>query len=146
MVVFKNIDGIDIVDSFLRLYGNIISGLFIDRDVVINIRNAELKGKNHYHDLMARINNDIFVSEKECGLIGLSEAEIFAALAHEIGHILYKADAFRPDSENIADQLAADLGLGSQMISVIEKIIESRRYPRLTSMLVQRIQYLGHIA
>lgn len=143
---FANIDNTGIVDGFLRMYGEYLEERYSDRDMEISFIDVDKGDDNQYHDIMARINNTIFISMNECGKIGLTDVEIFAAIAHEIGHIIFRADAFQADSENRADQLAAELGLGNQMISVIEKIIMSRRYPRLTTQLVQRIQFLSHIA
>lgn len=145
MIRFYNCDNISIVDNFINLFENSINRLFPERDIDICIHSLP-DSENTYGDIMARINRDIYISEKECGRIGLSDTEILAAISHEVGHILYKAYSHLPDSEQRADTLAAELGLGSQMISVIEKIIDSRRFPMLTSLLVQRIQYLKLIA
>lgn len=142
---FVNTDRIPVVDSFLRLYGESLETLFPRRAVTIEFRNLP-DSENEYHDVIVRLLNSVYVSAKETGNLGLTEPEIFAALMHEIGHILYGTLPFGSDAEMRADTLAAEMGLGLQMISVLEKIISSRRFRNITGELVRRIQYLQHIA
>lgn len=101
--------------------------------------------ENDYNDVIVKVANCIYISESQVGKMGFSNPELFAALSHELGHILYRTHPWTYDSEERADTLAAELGLGSQMISVIEKIIASRRFRYLTGALVQRIQFLQHL-
>ncbi len=104
-----------------------------------------LTQENEYHDIMGRVSNVIYYSEEEVGRIGLSDTEVLAALAHEIGHIVYNTRGWQRDQEERADSFAAELGLGTQMIAAIEKIISSRRYHNLTSLLVRRIHFLQNM-
>lgn len=136
-----NIDNLPIVDSFIRLYGEQVEkfGSHYKRDIEFHILR---KDQNEFSDIMGRISNRIYLSPEEVGRIGLSDPEILASLAHEIGHIIYNTHSWEFDCEQRADSLAAELGLGSQMICAIEKILESHRFPRLTSMLVGRIHFL----
>ena len=134
-----------IVDSFLRMYGDLLQERFgnVDFDIeILPLRDEE----NSFGDVLVRLGKKIYISESQTGFLGLSEPELYAAIAHELGHILYNTTPWAPDSENRADTLAAELGLGTQMISVIEKIIGSRRYRHITRLLVQRIQFLKHLA
>lgn len=139
-----NPERIATADAFLRCFGETLDSLFADRDVDISIHSLPDE-ENEYHDIVVRLGNCIFLSEKEIGKLGLSDPEIFAAIAHELGHILYHTHPWAYDSEQRADTLAAQLGLRDQMISVIEKIIASRRFRHITAALVQRIQFLQHL-
>lgn len=141
----ENPHKIPIVDSFLRLYGKTISRKF--ENEIFNVEIFPLPDSdNDYSDIMVRLGKKIFISQTQIGKLGLTPPEIYAALAHELGHILYRTHPWAADAENRADSLAAELGLGPQMIRVIEKIILSRRYPHITSLLVRRIQFLQHLA
>ena len=140
-----NPHNIPIVGSFLRLYGEALEERFDNEDFEVEILPLS-EAENHYGDILVRLGKKIFISERRTGEIGLTEPEMFAAIAHELGHIFYHTRAWDVDAENRADTLAAELGLGSQMISVIEKIIMSRRFRNITSLLVQRIQFLKHLA
>lgn len=139
-----NSDNIPIVDSFIRLYGDVLSDKISHYDGDIQFRILK-KEDNDYQDIMGRIGRTIYISPEEVGRIGLSDPEILAAIAHEIGHIVYHTHAWQSDCEQRADMLAAELGLGSQMISAIEKILQSRRYSKLTSLLVGRIHFLQNM-
>ena len=141
---FENPYQIPVVKSFLRLYSGTIDEIARDRDhriVFLPLPDHE----NRYNDIIVRYRDAIYISETEINKLGLSAPEIFAALAHEIGHIVYGMLPFGTDAEMRADEFAAEVGLASQMIAVIEKIIMSRRFSDITSSLVQRIQFLHHL-
>ncbi|MCM1152652.1 MAG: hypothetical protein NC328_03240 [Muribaculum sp.] len=144
-MTYVNNHNIPVVNAFLRLYGETLQKKFADSDITINFLPLH-DDENTYHDILARLNKQIYLSETEIGRLGLTNPEIFAAIAHELGHILYHTHPWGYDAETRADTLAAELGLGTQMISVIEKIIACRRFRHITSELVHRIQYLQHIA
>lgn len=137
-----NKDDIEIVDVFIRMYGDVIKEMVphFDDNIVFKLLPP---GENDYRDIMGRIGKTVYFSKEEVGRIGLSDTEMLAALAHEVGHIVYNTKGWDTDCEQRADTLAADLGLGSQMISAIEKIIDSRRYNKLTSLLIGRIHFFA---
>lgn len=139
-----NRDNIAIVDSFIRLYGEVVTELAPHFTHPIEFRLLD-DSENEYRDIMARIGHSIDISPKEAGAIGLTEGEMLAAIAHEIGHIVYGTRSWMPDCEQRADAWSAQLGLGDQMISAIGKILDSRRYRRLTSLLVERIHFLQNL-
>lgn len=139
-----NEDKLAIVATFIRLYGDALEKIADHYGKAIVFKRLG-KTDNQYGDLMARIGNTIYISEEEVGKLGLSDPEILASLAHEVGHVVYSTRGWDPDCEQRADSVASDFGLGTQMISAIEKFIESRRYPGLTSMLVARIHFLQNI-
>lgn len=140
----RNRDNIEIVDSFIRLFGGLLDEIAPHYQGAIEFRILK-DSENEYHDIMGRIGNTIYLSPLEIERIALTDVEILAALAHEVGHVVYNTKGWEPDCEQRADTLAAELGLGTQMISAIEKIIDSRRFHKLTSMLVDRIHFLQNM-
>lgn len=139
-----NRENIEIVDIFTHMYGDLLNSLMPHYQGTIEFKNL-LTDDNEYKDIMGRVGNVIFISREEAGKIGLTDTEMLAAIAHEIGHIVYNTRNWQADCEQRADMLAADLGLGSQMIRAIEKILDSRRYQRLTALLIQRIHFLQNM-
>lgn len=129
------------VEKFLNLYNSTLNHFTGGDNRTVTFHSLP-PDENQFRDIIVRLRNDIYISPEEVGRLGLSDPELFAALAHEIGHILYSSRPFGDDAEQRADTFAFELGLGRQMISVIEKIIASRRYRHLVSRLVARIQYL----
>lgn len=139
-----NKDNIEIVDAFVRIYGDIIKQKASHMDGDIEFRLLK-EDENEYHDILGRLGRRVYFSPEEAGRIGLGDTEVLAALAHEVGHIVYGTCGWQPDSEQRADTFAAELGLGDQMIGAIGKILDSRRYRKLTSQLVERIHYLQNM-
>lgn len=140
----ENPYNLPVVDSFIRLYGELIAEKCNRKDSIISFLPLP-DVENRYRDILVRYRDEIYISISEIGKLGLTQPEIFAALSHELGHIAYGMQPFGIDAETRADIFAAELGLASQMISVIEKIILSRRFRSITSLLVQRIQFLQHL-
>lgn len=140
-----NHTGIPEVEGFLRLFGSLLESRFSSEEYDIEIFNLSDE-ENTYGDILVRLGKKIFISKSQTKRLGLTTPELYAAIAHEMGHIIYRTHPWAADAENRADSLAAELGLGEQMISVIEKIIQSRRYRNITSSLVRRIQFLKHLA
>lgn len=155
MIKFENKYGIEVVDSFLRLYEDLLKDKFSEIESMYE-GSSQLPSRieflplddneNYYDDVVVKLDNKIYISGRQVGRIGFSIPEMYAALAHELGHILYRTHPWRFDAEERADSLAAEIGLGSQMISAIEKIIASRRFSNMTGALVRRIQFLKHLA
>lgn len=139
-----NKDDIEIVDAFIRIFGDKVSELAPHYQRDIEFKRLR-KSDNHYGDVMGRLGNVVYISPEEVGRLGLSDTEMLATIAHEIGHIVYSTCNWQPDCEERADSFAADLGLGTQMISAIEKILDSKRYEKLTRMLIGRIHYLQNM-
>lgn len=155
MQIFTNKYELPEVESFLRLYGDDLRARFDEMrkladnktDLPETIEFVPLPDEeNEYDDVVVKLENRIYISKRMVGEMGFSYPELFAVLAHELGHILYRTHPWGFDAEERADSLAAELGLGTQMISVIEKIIASRRFRNITSALVRRIQFLQLIA
>ncbi len=75
---------------------------------------------------------EIVINKKKCEELELSEQEIHAAIAHEIGHVIF---FFIEDKENkkdmeevICDQYACRMGLADSLISLLDKLISSGDY------------------
>ncbi|MDE7441335.1 MAG: hypothetical protein K2M69_04120 [Muribaculaceae bacterium] len=143
-MTFENPYKLPIVDSFIRLFSEAIMAKGECRDIRVNFLPLSDRD-NRYRDIIVRYRDSIYISGSEIGKLGLTEPEIFAALAHELGHIVYGMQPFGIDAETRADSFAAELGLADQMIMVIEKIILSKRFDGMISKLVQRIQFLQHL-
>ena len=141
---FINRQNIEIVDVFVRLFGEPVAdeASHFHRPIIFKRLTSE---DNRYNDIMVSIGNTIYISVEESGKVGLSDTEMLAAIAHEIGHVVYGAHSWLPDCEQRADMLAAKIGLGNQMISAIEKFLESRRYKDIASQLVSRIHFLQNM-
>lgn len=137
-------NNIPYVSAFIRMYGESLDKLanHIEKPIIFKSLN---KIDNQYNDIMVRFGHTIYISEEEVGKLGLTDPEILAVIAHEVGHVIYSTNSWQPYCEERADSVAADLGLGSQMISAIEKIIDSRKYSQLTSNLVARIHFLQNM-
>ncbi len=144
LMQFINRQNIEIVDIFVRMFGVPVASIASHYTTPIEFKRLP-KEDNRYNDIMVSIGNTIYISIEESGQIGLSDTEMLAAIAHEIGHVVYGAHSWLPDCEQRADMLPAKLGLGSQMIAAIEKILDSRRYQQLTSSLVGRIHFLQNM-
>lgn len=70
----------------------------------------------------------IIFNESAIDRLGLTEEEQFAAIAHEIGHIIYrfsdnKAQFPKGQGEEIySDGIAAEIGLAKPLLSLLEKL------------------------
>lgn len=143
-MILQNTNNIPQVSAFIRMYGTSLEKLagHVEKPIIFKrLRKID----NEYNDIMVRLGQTIYISEEEVGKLGLTDPEILAVIAHEVGHVIYSTNSWQPYCEERADSVAADLGLGSQMISAIEKIIDSRKYSQLTSNLVARIHFLQNM-
>ena len=80
----------------------------------------------------------------------LTESEQLAAIAHEIGHILFfflenKEDYPVPNGEEIyCDSIACKIGLSAEMLSIIIKLINDKNYSEFSCSLYIRKNILKH--
>ena len=89
-------------------------------------------------------NNTGAIEETICGIVinddlinslKISEHEIYAGIAHEIGHILF----FFAENKDVnkeeffADSVACELNLKNEMSQLIEKVLISNIYPQFTN-------------
>lgn len=145
---FINVDNIGMVESFIRLYGEKISRLAAEADSNIDTINFHhiRESDNLHRDIMVSLGRRICISEKEIERMNLTMGEVYAVIAHEIGHIIYNAPSFNPMSEQQADSVAMELGLGRQMISVLEKLLHYKKSRMSLGLTLTRIHYLQNMA
>lgn len=93
---------------------------------------------------------EIIVNIEMCNKLEFNEEEMFAALAHEIGHVItyFRADkkSFNIQQEEIiSDRYACKIGLGTPLETVIKKMIESGYYPNdLIAQMNTRLMFLKY--
>lgn len=67
-----------------------------------------------------------------CKNLKFSEEEVMAAIAHEIGHIMFfyheENDGNKQTEEIFADSIACQLGFKEPLLRIIDKLISSDRY------------------
>lgn len=77
---------------------------------------------------------EIIINERVCDRTKLSEQEMIAAIAHEVGHIIFyfktnKEDFQGQGEEACCDIYACRMGLSKPLYSILEKLICSGDYP-----------------
>lgn len=79
--------------------------------------------------------------------LNLTESEKFAAIAHEIGHVLYfylENKNSYPSEEVYADSVACRIGLQDSILSVIDKLICCGKYQDLANQLEIRKMFISN--
>ena len=79
--------------------------------------------------------------------LDLTESEKFAAIAHEIGHILYfylENKNSYPCEEVYADSVACRIGLKDSILSVIDKLICCGKYQDVANQLEIRKMFISN--
>lgn len=95
-------------------------------------------------------NAGIIINEPIIKNLKLTESEQLAAIAHEIGHILFfflenKEDYPGPNGEEIyCDSIACKIGLSAEMLSIIIKLINDKNYSEFSCSLYIRKNILKH--
>lgn len=135
---YTNKQNIAVISNFIRYYGNLLNEVM---DVNNNITFLPLVD-NPYNDPLIRHLDFIEYSEEICKRLDLSEMEVHAMIAHEIGHILDETNSERIPREIIADSMAQVLGLGKALVSGLNKLIESGLYPDENDIMKERIKIL----
>lgn len=91
---------------------------------------------------------EIIVNESVCSKLRLSEQEMMAAIAHEIGHVIFffKSDkeAFQGQAEEVrCDIYACRMGLAIPLYSLLEKLIKTGDYQlELVNQMINRLLYI----
>ncbi len=120
---WNNVDSIDLFDRFKQEYEEIVNAIFGDASIdLVNFIGSNnpyagfLLGPQDYF----KSNNDtVAYHEENCNTIGFGENEKFAIIAHELGHILHRADNYNDNhllKEMDADFMAVSLGLTESLI------------------------------
>lgn len=144
MISFTNQEKIAIVYEFIQYYGNILVTSFqTNKQIRIHFRTLQ---KNDFEDPMITWSNIIEYSPDVCEKLQLTNNEILAMFAHEIGHILdtknpnvQDDEIARENREIAADSMAQVLGLGDALASGLYKLLKSGQYPNEIDLLRKRI-------
>lgn len=154
MILFKNPQNIELFKTFIEQFDKPINELVKIETITICFINEQHKRYGFVGDANepfvtnTKINNPtpIGMNEIVCGQLKLTQEEIFAMIAHEIGHILDKTlrEANNQlERELNADQFAIKLNLSNQLKSGLEKFIESENYKDVVEDLSERIKKLS---
>jgi len=91
---------------------------------------------------------EIIVNVSMCKRLCLTDAEMLAAVAHEVGHIILffhekKAWSHGDGEEMQCDDYACKMGLKEEMVSLLNKMIDSGEYEQeKTECFRRRIEYI----
>jgi deoxycytidylate deaminase len=91
---------------------------------------------------------EIIVNERVCERMGLSEQEMIAAIAHEVGHIIFYFKTNKEDFQGQAEEVSCDtyacrMGLAIPLCSLLEKQIYTGDYQmELVNQMKNRLFYI----
>ncbi len=147
--LIKNKTEFEVFDTFNEKYSELAISLccFLAKFQIIAISNYE---SEHIDDIGMKESDpfgcfidkteydasstyaEIVINKKKCEELELSDQEIHAAIAHEVGHVIFY---FLENKENkkeieevICDQYACRMGLADSLCSLLDKLISSRDY------------------
>ncbi len=149
MILFKNLQIIEVFNSFGDQFENAINENYNGNTITIVVLNEQhpfFKAIANDNDPFARNFNNIAINEQVCQQLNLTQEEKFAMIAHEIGHILDNTPKDinnRLNREYNADQFAVKLNLSKELKTGLEKLIESGDYPEENEGLKERIKKLS---
>jgi len=143
--MIRNKSNLEIFDSFIEKYGN--NNYCQDKDIVlISFEQPPYCGVNKNDSPYEACFNRIACSMDICAALGFSKEEMYALIAHEIGHIHYETrsmDCEILDKEIKADSMAKQFGLGDELASALQKMIDSGKYEDVKEDMQQRIVHLS---
>ena len=146
MQLIKNTDNIEVFDMFNKKYGQKVLSLFPELNEIeihaVNHNNAttiaqkDLDEKDTFAFFFNEKENpkyaEIIINKDACKLFDFSEQELMAAIAHEIGHIIKRVRLnfviIEQDEEIISDDYVCKIGLGSPLLSLLNKFVNSGFY------------------
>lgn len=91
---------------------------------------------------------EIIVNESVCSKLRLSEQEMMAAIAHEVGHIIFYFKTNKEDFQGQAEEVSCDtyacrMGLAIPLCSLLEKQIYTGDYQmELVNQMKNRLFYI----
>lgn len=138
---FINEKGIKVVSNFIDRYSAEFNASTNENTTIVF---RSLPVNNQHNEPLRCYANIIEYSEEISNRLGMSEIEIYAMIAHEIGHIMDKINN-RTDTiprEICGDSMACMIGLRKPMISALKKMIASNLYPNESEMMNGRIDVL----
>ena len=119
-------------DAFLRNPGELP---MIDLDE----NDAFACSSDKQEDAISSTKAGIIFNKAAIDRLGLTEEEQFAAIAHEIGHIIYRFSSLKDKypghqgQEVFADTVACEIGLTTQIRSLVSKMMSSGLYAEAES-------------
>lgn len=143
-------------ERFLSRFGEITPQLPFNGDINIGYSTVNLNFQSALENDDApagfsAITKCIAINRRRCDSLGLSEEEIFAFIAHEIGHVMQlsctmfdtkeKKDEAPCGYEHEADIMAVHFELKRELCSGLQKIIDSHQFST-EDMMQQRIEML----
>lgn len=94
-----------------------------------------LKETNNAQDTIS----GIIINEELCSQLELTTNDKLAAIAHEIGHIIYYFLENKPiDEELKADEFACKIGLSRELLGLLGKMKKANIYDETTSKYLER--------
>ena len=164
--MFKNCSDDSIFDDFEAKYQNKIFGAYphISKfSIICNTTEQYLEYKDvpkidnvesdtfcyAIKNVDKRITPFIIFSPRLCAKLDLSVMEKYAAIAHEVGHIVHYFNASLNGACNLiheikADEIVARLFLANQLSSLLHKLIESGLYTKYQiNIMLKRIDLLN---
>mgnify|MGYP003112872315 CR=1 FL=1 len=153
MIEFKNPQNINVFESFIDRYQNLVNAN-------LSADNITIGSINEHHQLFNAVatKDDPFATNSEmqpvviaineivCKKLDFTEEEQHAMIAHEIGHILDQSprqENIQLDREYNADKFAIELGLSKELKTGLVKIIESGNYSEEINDIQKRINNLN---
>lgn len=136
---------LEIFDSFIGLYGENKFCQALNAECV-SFEQPPFYGNNMFNSPFETCCTRIACSNEICQKLNFSKEEMYAMIAHEIGHIFYKTreiDSPVLDREKMADSMAILFGLKDELSSALQKIIDSGEYEDVKDDLYKRIEYLS---
>lgn len=140
----KNNSQLSIFDSFIELYGDDKMCKAIDcRCITFN--QCPFCGVNKNDSPFETASGNIACSIEICKDLNLSDCEMYAMIAHEVGHIYYQTwNMCIPIlcKEILADSAAIHFGLEKELASALNKLVNSGNYEDVKKDLCTRIDVL----
>lgn len=143
--LIRNKTNLDVFDIFSKEYGQKAIALFPDfKKIQINAvyhNNSSDKDSfnkydafGFYYDFQSELKYaEIIINIDACMKLKLTEMEMIAATAHEMGHIRYteinQTTYQGEDVELECDDFACSLGLGKPLYSLLKRLIDSDLCP-----------------
>lgn len=154
-MIFNNNNSIPAVTGFEALYGCQLCRDYpelVDFDIMIYTDqqgNGWIKKLDNSNDtpyISNHILNEIMRCEDAYNKCNFTMEEEYAILAHELGHIVAgkrgEKSVNNLQEEINADQMAVSIGLVSQMMKAIQKMIDANLKPSNNAEMQQRIDAL----
>lgn len=145
IIMIKNISSLEIFDSFIDLFGENEFCKAVNA-VCVSFEQKPFCGNNIYNSPFERCFTYLACSDDVCQYLNFTKEEMYAMIAHEIGHIYYKTTEMDSPiliKEKMADSMAIQLGLKRELSSALQKMIDSGDYEDVAEDMRQRIHFLS---